>query len=121
MQIAKEPLERNRLAQRIMRRVYWYWFWKKEAPTLGMQLGILALVLVGIHEFVSVKFVLRNALETVPDMGSFLRFTGAAVQNTGFVPQLLFGALLILGLMVGRDVLKALRVLRASPKLNVLL
>lgn len=102
------------LTQRIMRRVYWQWFYRKMAPTLGVQLGTLALLGLGIHEFISVRFVLANALNVAGDFDSLTRFALSAVQNTGVVTHLLSGALLLLGIMLLRDASRAWKAFRSS-------
>ena len=107
------------LTRRIMRRVYWHWFWRRQAPALASQLGILVLVALGIHEFVSVRFVFYNALQTVSDARLFANFLMVGFQNTGFVPQLLFGASFLLGLLLLRDFSRTVSAFRAPQKLKV--
>lgn len=97
------------LTQRIMRRVYFYWFMRRVAPTLLGQLAVLSLLLVGIHEYVSIRFVVQNAMGAVSGLPSLVNFAASAFRNTGFVPQILFGAVVLLGFMTFRDVLKLRR------------
>lgn len=97
------------LTQRIMRRVYFTWFMRRVAPTLLGQLAVLALLLIGIHEYVSIRFVLQNAMGAVSGLPSLVDFAAAAYANTGFVPQILFGAVVLLGLMTFRDIVKLWR------------
>lgn len=97
------------LTQRIMRRVYFYWFMRRVVPTLLGQLAVLALLLVGIHEYVSIRFVLQNAVGAISGIPTLVDFVAAAFRNTGFVPQILFGAAVLLGLMTFRDILKIFR------------
>lgn len=107
------------LTRRVMRRVYWHWFWKRQAPTLVPQLGVLALVALGIHEFVSVRFVFYNALQVTSDVRLFANFLLVGFRNTGFVPQLLFGASFLLGLLLLRDFSRTISAFRAPQKLKV--
>lgn len=97
------------LTRRVMRRVYFVWFMKRVAPPLALQAASLALVLVGIHEFISVRFVLANAADSISGVNSLVSFTSSAVINTGFIPQLLLGASTLLGLLIVRDVARAFR------------
>lgn len=99
------------LKARIMRRVYTYWFVKRVMPVLVLQVATLGLLLLGIHEYVSVKFVLKNAISAISGAGlpSLIPFTESAFQHAGFVPQLLFGASALLAILIVRDAVKALR------------
>ncbi|MBI2054989.1 MAG: hypothetical protein HYT39_02730 [Candidatus Sungbacteria bacterium] len=97
------------LTRRIMRRVYFTWFVKRVAPTMALQTASLALLLIGVHEFISVKFVLANAVDSISSVPSLVSFTTSAVGNAGFIPQLLLGASTFLGLLIVRDVLKVFR------------
>lgn len=97
------------LRRRIMRRVYGYWFIRHAAPTLVLQMLALILLAVGIHEFVSVKFVAANAIATMTSLSAFANFIGSAIANTGFIPQLLFGASGALLLLMGRDLSRIMR------------
>lgn len=106
------------LTRRVMRRVYWHWFWRRQAPALASQLGVLALVALGIHEFVSVRFVLHNAFQAISDIRLFANFLVVGFRNTGFVPQLLFGASFLLGLLLLRDFSRVISAFRAPQKLK---
>ena len=97
------------LTKRIMRRVYFIWFTKRVAPTLALQLTALVLMAVGIHEYISVRFVLANAAHTVSGIPSLITFTRSAVAHTEFIPRLLLGASTLLGLLVIRDILRVFR------------
>lgn len=109
--VMNEEYRNVALTQRIMRRVYWQWFWRREAPALGIQSVALVLLVLGIREFVSVRFVLANAMNVATDLQSLVRFSAVAVQNTGFVTQFLSGAALLLGALLARDLSRALRAL----------
>ncbi|MBI2096630.1 MAG: hypothetical protein HYT40_00510 [Candidatus Sungbacteria bacterium] len=100
------------LTDRIMRQVYFYWFMKRMAPAIVLQLGAFALLLTGIHEYVSIRFVAANATAAVSGgMGAMVSYVLSAVAKTGFIPQLLFGASVLLGILVLRDLRRALRYL----------
>lgn len=106
------------LKKRIMRRVYAVWFMREVAPPLALQLLVLGALLVGIHEFVSVKFVLRNALHSVSGIPSLIDFAAAAIRNTGFIPQILLTSSFLLAALILRDLRKMLR--RVSLQSRVL-
>ena len=98
------------LTKRIMRRVYFFWFMKRVAPTILLQLGAFTLLAVGIHEFVSIRFVSANAIAALSGgVGAVISYAKSAVAKTGFIPQLLFGASVMLGILVLRDLRRALR------------
>lgn len=94
------------LKQRIMRRVYAYWFMKSVLPALLLQGGALVMLLVGIHEYVSVKFVSTNALSAVSGFGSLITFVKSAYSHTEFISRVLFGASLLFGALVTRDLVR---------------
>ncbi len=98
------------LTNRIMRRVYFFWFMKRVAPTILLQLGAFTLLAIGIHEYVSIRFVSANAIAAISGgVGAMISYAASAVAKTGFIPQLLFGASVMLGILVLRDLRRAFR------------
>src|SRR3989344_5430364 len=94
------------LTKRIMRRVYFHWFLRQIAPVLALQLGALGLLLIGIHEYVSVKFVSANALSAISDIQSLYSFAVTAFWKTELVSRVLVGASVLFALLLGRDILR---------------
>src|SRR3989338_831028 len=98
----------QQFTNRIMRRVYFFWFMKRIAPTILLQLGAFTLLAVGIHEFVSIRFVSANAITALSGgVGAMISYVMSAVAKTGFIPQLLFGASVMLRILVLRDLRRA--------------
>jgi len=91
------------LKTRIMRRVYFYWFFKQVAPSLAIQLGVLGLILVGVHEYVSVRFVSTNAAGSATSISSFFQYAATAFSKTEFISRVLIGATVLLGFLILRD------------------
>jgi len=102
-----QPINVNlALTQRIMRRVYVYWFLKKVAPVFLAQIGVLAILLVGVHEYVSIRFVGSNALIQASSIRSFLVFLQSAFSHTEFVSRVLIIASALLSILIARDVVR---------------
>ena len=97
------------LKTRIMRRVYFYWFLKQVAPSLAIQLGALGLILVGVHEYVSVRFVSSNASVSATSIESFIRYAATAFSKTEFISRVLIGATVLLGFLILRDARRIFR------------
>lgn len=107
----------NQLKQRIMRRVYLAWFMREMLPKMAGQAAALGLLLLGVHEFISVKFVLANALDAVSGIPTLMQFFAVAFRNTGFVPQILLVSSILLGALLLRDAVRAARRIRANTML----
>lgn len=97
------------LKTRIMRRVYFYWFFKQVAPSLAIQLGALGLILAGVHEYVSVRFVSSNVSDAATSISSFSQYAVTAFSKTEFISRVLIGATVLLGFLILRDARRILR------------
>ncbi|MBI3627665.1 MAG: hypothetical protein HY220_02885 [Candidatus Sungbacteria bacterium] len=93
----------DHLTKRIMRRVFATWFIRRILPPLVLEFGALGLVLAGIHEYISIRFVMRNAVHAIHGVPSLIMFSESALAHTAFVPRLLMAASIMLAILLIRD------------------
>ncbi len=62
------------LRKRILRRVYWLWFWRRVAPIVAIEFVLIAGALAGVLTHISPRHILLNALEASSGFGSFIQF-----------------------------------------------
>ncbi len=97
------------LKRRTMRRVYGMWFMRRVLPGLSLEMGVLALVVLGMQNFLKFGHIINNVLYRVSHhpVGKLGDFWLAAFANTEFITIAMLASGLVFGSLMIRDVVRA--------------
>ncbi|PIT92353.1 MAG: hypothetical protein COU08_02865 [Candidatus Harrisonbacteria bacterium CG10_big_fil_rev_8_21_14_0_10_42_17] len=91
-----EKKQSSQLEKRVMRRVYFFWCYKKVSGSKMIRLATLATVTAVISAQISLSYVLANMRRMDLDLSSILKyFLNASLQTEGMM-QILIGLVAIL-------------------------
>jgi len=96
---------KNKLEQRIMKRVARTYYLKKVFNPLMFKVYALVVAFVGMSSFVSFTNVFRNMPPLLEVQGMYT-FASSAIVNTEFSVQLVLGIVVIVGVLLIKDTIK---------------
>lgn len=104
------------LKKRIMRRVYFIWFWRGVAPMLAVEFILLTGVAAGVLANISLRHIFLNALQASADIRAFVVFFVDNFFVKSIQSRMLVAVYLVVAAFFGRDIYSAIGRMRGWRK-----
>ena len=90
-------MEQTNILNNVMKKVYIVHFFRSTLPKLIGEAILLGILMTQERAYISIRFVLRNAVESINNIPSFIHFSWSALVHT----EIQGAIILTLGIIVG--------------------